>query len=227
MAPNSLTVTHGDTSSVYPRYARAHIYEVKPKDPSPSVTRTPRPYQIEAIRAIRAAMLNCRRVLLQLPTGAGKTFVAATVAKGAMAKGRRVTFLVHRTELVDQTNRTFEDEGIPHGLIAVGMTMGDELVQVASVQTLARPGGGLLLVRGNAVTMGLCKGSSDLIGWRVLTITPDMVGQTVAQFVALEAKTDTGRVSLDQRNFLDVVERAGGLAVVVRSADQAVKEMKA
>ena len=28
--------------------------------------------------------------------------------------------------------------------------------------------------RGNLVTFGLCKGSSDLIGWTPITITPDM-----------------------------------------------------
>ncbi|GEM_PF-253835 len=110
--------------------------------------------------------------------------------------------------------------------LAVGSLPGvrlfrNQVGQGAAGQIVGRPGDGLLLVKGNPVTMGLCKGSSDLIGWRVLTITPDMVGQTVAQFVALEVKTITGRASPDQRNFLDVVERAGGLAALVRSADEA------
>ncbi|MEO5375641.1 MAG: DEAD/DEAH box helicase [Alphaproteobacteria bacterium] len=107
-----------------------------------TAVRTPRPYQVAAIQAVREAMRHHRRVLLQLPTGAGKTFVAATVAKGAHAKGRRVVFLVHRAELVDQTSRTFAEEGIPHGVIAAGPAggrwMGNEPVIVASVQTLAR-----------------------------------------------------------------------------------------
>ena len=32
--------------------------------------------------------------------------------------------------------------------------------------------------------------SSDLIGWRPLLITPDMVGQVVAQFASVEVKDD-------------------------------------
>lgn len=142
MEANPNLQTDADACSVYPRYARAHTYKGELGNPSASVCtspiRTPRPYQTKAISDLRAAMSTHRRVLLQLPTGAGKTFIAATVAKGAQAKSRRVIFLVHRAELVDQTSRTFADEGIPHGLIAAGLPMGDELVQVASVQTLAR-----------------------------------------------------------------------------------------
>jgi len=37
----------------------------------------------------------------------------------------------------------------------------------------------------NKVRYGLVVGSSDLIGWQTVTITPDMVGKQVAVFVAL------------------------------------------
>ncbi len=131
--------THRDASPGYPRDARTHTYKGEPGNPSSCVPRTPRPYQNLAIARLREEMAaGNRRVLLQLPTGAGKTFVAATVARGAQAKGKRVVFLVHRVELVDQTSRTFAEEGIPHGLITAGQPMDDEFVQVASVQTLAR-----------------------------------------------------------------------------------------
>ena len=97
----------------------------------------------------------------------------------------------------------------------------NQVGQGVAGQIVGRPGDGLLLVRGNPVTMGLCSGSADLIGWRAVTVSPEMVGQAIAQFVAIEVKTSTGRVSEAQRNFLEVVERAGGLAAVVRSADEA------
>lgn len=97
----------------------------------------------------------------------------------------------------------------------------NQVGQGVAGQVVGRPGPGLLLVRGNPVTMGLCKGSADLIGWRSLTITPDMAGRSMAQFVALEVKTETGRLSTEQRQFLAVIEQAGGLAAVVRSADEA------
>ena len=63
-------------------------------------------------------------------------------------------------------------------------------------------------------------GTSDLIGWRSRVITPDMVGQTIAQFVAIEVK-DRGRATPEQLTWLDAVTRAGGLAGVARSPDDA------
>jgi hypothetical protein len=71
------------------------------------------------------------------------------------------------------------------------------------------------------VRFGLCKGSSDLIGLRSLEITPEMVGQRVAQFVALEVKTASGVVSSEQRAFLQLVQQLGGVAAVCRSIEQA------
>jgi len=53
-------------------------------------------------------------------------------------------------------------------------------------------------------------GASDLIGWRTIEITPDMVGQKIAQFVAVEVKTSDGRASADQLKFLRNVNAAGG-----------------
>ncbi len=47
----------------------------------------------------------------------------------------------------------------------------------------------------NGVQFGLCVGSSDLIGFKSMTITPEMVGQKIAVFTALEVKTEKGKVS--------------------------------
>jgi hypothetical protein len=63
---------------------------------------------------------------------------------------------------------------------------------------------------------GLCLGSSDLIGFTSVTISPDMVGKTVAIFTALEVKTKTGRASKEQNAFIDTVKRFGGLAGIPR-----------
>jgi hypothetical protein len=46
--------------------------------------------------------------------------------------------------------------------------------------------GALVDQQGRFVSFGLCKGSSDLIGLRSLEITPELVGQQLAQFVAVE-----------------------------------------
>jgi hypothetical protein len=59
-------------------------------------------------------------------------------------------------------------------------------------------------------------GSSDLIGWRPLKITMSMVGQTIAQFVAGEVKTDEyNTLDTDQKIFLANVVKAGGLALII------------
>lgn len=84
---------------------------------------------------------------------------------------------------------------------------------------LAKVGPGDVVIRNaRPLHAGLCKGSSDLIGLKPMVITEADIGRTVAQFAALEVKSKTGRVSPAQRTFLDFVERAGGLAQVVRSA---------
>lgn len=76
--------------------------------------------------------------------------------------------------------------------------------------------GQLLDARGVPVRYGLMVGSGDLIGWRPVTITPEMVGQTLAQFVSLEVKGPRGVVSEAQQRWAGMVERAGGLAIVAR-----------
>ncbi len=81
--------------------------------------------------------------------------------------------------------------------------------------------GALVDQQGHFVRFGLCKGSSDLIGLRSLEITPELVGQRLAQFVALEIKTGSGTVSPEQRAFLRLVQELGGVAAVCRSIEQA------
>ena len=81
--------------------------------------------------------------------------------------------------------------------------------------------GALVDQQGRFVRFGLCKGSSDLIGLRSVVVMPEMVGQRIAQFVALEIKTDSGAVSPEQKAFLQLVRQLGGLGAVCRSIEQA------
>ena len=67
-------------------------------------------------------------------------------------------------------------------------------------------------------------GTSDLIGWTPVVVTPAMVGCTVGVFTAIETKkTKDGRTSKDQLNFIDQVRKAGGIAGVANSPDAAKK----
>jgi hypothetical protein len=71
--------------------------------------------------------------------------------------------------------------------------------------------------KGNIVTFGLCKGSSDLIGWTPVTITPEMVGKKVAVFTAIEVKKNKFgkyRATDEQKHFITAVKNNGGMAGV-------------
>lgn len=65
-------------------------------------------------------------------------------------------------------------------------------------------------------------GVSDLIGWRSITITADMVGNKIAQFVAIETKKPGGGVEAQhQENFINLVKEQGGLAGFARTTADA------
>jgi hypothetical protein len=75
---------------------------------------------------------------------------------------------------------------------------------------------------GRLVTFGLARGSADLIGWRSVLVTPDMVGRRLAVFCSIEIKTPTGRLQPEQQAWLGVVQGAGGIAGVARSVSDAL-----
>ena len=76
---------------------------------------------------------------------------------------------------------------------------------------------GVFLRDARHVRMGLFLGSGDLIGWRTVLITQDMVGDEIAQFLSIEVKTPNGRLRPDQMNWQDQVNHAGGHAIIARS----------
>jgi hypothetical protein len=84
------------------------------------------------------------------------------------------------------------------------------------------PNGDVILTNARPATFGLQPGSADLIGWRIITITPEMVGRRIAQFLSIEVKDAKGRPSAAQRVWQSVVSAAGGLAGLVRSPAEAV-----
>jgi hypothetical protein len=76
---------------------------------------------------------------------------------------------------------------------------------------------------GRLVTFGLARGSADLIGWRSVVVTPEMVGATLAVFLSIEVKTPTGRLTPQQRNWQNAVLTAGGITGVARSVPDALR----
>lgn len=68
------------------------------------------------------------------------------------------------------------------------------------------------LANARMIAFGLCVGSSDIVG-----ITP------TGRFLAVEVKTKTGRVSKEQMLFINAVNKAGGIAGIARSAQDAIE----
>lgn len=103
---------------------------------------TLRPYQAEAVHNLRHALARkVLRLMLNSPTGSGKTEIGMALVKGARAKHKRVAFLCNRVHLVDQTSRRFTKAGISHGIIqGENTTRVYEPVLVASIQTVAKRG---------------------------------------------------------------------------------------
>ena len=90
-------------------------------------------------------------------------------------------------------------------------------------QLISNKNGTVTLANARPLHAGLCDGSSDLIGWKTIEITPEMVGQKIAVFTAVEIKTEKGRPTEAQNNFLSVVNRSGGIGFIARNENEAVR----
>lgn len=69
---------------------------------------------------------------------------------------------------------------------------------------------------GRMIQYGLGVGTSDFIGWTVQTITADMVGRSVAIFTAIEVKASDGKPTAEQKKFIDLVKKNGGIAKIYK-----------
>lgn len=98
-----------------------------------------RPYQNKLIEMTRDQMMKHKSVLIQSPTGSGKTATTAEMLRLASLKGKRSWFIVHRRELVKQSVVAFHNIGLQVGVVAAGFPEAKKMpVQVCSIQTLVR-----------------------------------------------------------------------------------------
>ena len=105
-----------------------------------------RDYQTEICGKVEDALKKERSVMMQMPTGTGKTVVLAELVKRQLNcitdsrdDGCRVLIVAHRIELIEQTDEFLTRHGIDYGVIAGGRwPKTRKAVMVASVQTLAR-----------------------------------------------------------------------------------------
>lgn len=160
---------------------------------APARKRELRGYQTKAIQMIRQSLgKGNRRVICNLPTGGGKTVIAAEVIEMALSKGNGAIFTAPAVSLIDQTVKSFEGQGIRDiGVMQANHPRTDRLakVQVASVQTLARreiPASSLVIVDEAHITASV--------------IDQMMIDQPKAYFIGLSAtpwRKGMGRVWQD------------------------------
>lgn len=79
----------------------------------------------------------------------------------------------------------------------------------------------LTLIDYRRVQFGLEVGSSDLIGFKSITITPDMVGKRVAVFLSPEVKKPGQTGKSHQQAWRDMVNSFGGISGIVKSVEEA------
>lgn len=102
-----------------------------------------RPYQTAAFDAAREYVRQgMRRILINAPTGSGKTVLASALMEMVRDKGNRANFVVDRLSLIQQTSDTFHRYGLDHGVVQSSHPLYRPSVgiQLCSVQTLSRRG---------------------------------------------------------------------------------------
>lgn len=105
-----------------------------------------RPYQQKAKKEIFEAWDKVDNVMFQMPTGTGKTRLFTSIIKDIDEYSKRIKepinilIIAHRTELIDQIDKSLDKYQVHHNVIAGGKGKNFEFpVYVASIQTLTNP----------------------------------------------------------------------------------------
>ena len=100
-------------------------------------------YQAEMSERIEAAFRSCQSVMVQMPTGTGKTILLAEVVKREKLKGKNpwVWIVVHRRELVEQIRETLEtmlNSSSSTSDTTTSLFLENSRIKVMSIQWLSR-----------------------------------------------------------------------------------------
>lgn len=150
-----------------------------------------RDYQVDVIRRGRQRIAEgARRVIIQAPTGAGKTHISSEMVRCAVAKGKRVLFLAHRRRLIQQKSERLALFGVQHGILMDGYPLTEHGVQVASRDTLLSrcfDGAGMQLPKADLVIPDEAHNWDSGESQKLLSCYPDAV---VVGLTATPAKGD-------------------------------------
>ena len=88
----------------------------------------------------KACAAGAKRILIVAPPGFGKTPTAVSIMNDAVEKGKKILFLVHRKELIEQCSATLDKFLVPHSILInkhpkCNLSMP---VQLSSWQTMKR-----------------------------------------------------------------------------------------
>lgn len=100
-----------------------------------------REHQSKAISQIQEEFKRGnKRVVLGASCSFGKTVISAYMIKECYDKGKSAMFVCDRLKLVDQTIKTFQQWGIPFGVMQGNNELEDfsQRIQIASVQTMSK-----------------------------------------------------------------------------------------
>lgn len=138
-------------------------------------------YQVPAFTSMRDAIRNgAKSILVNAPTGSGKTVIASALMELVMAKGNRANFVVDRLSLVDQTSDTFDRYGLAHGVIQSEHSRYRPSlpIQICSAQTLLRRG----WPESNVDVIDECHILSEDVKKRIASKATVIVGLTATPF---------------------------------------------
>ena len=99
-----------------------------------------RDYQLEICTKVNEALKAHRSIMMQMPTGTGKTVVLASLVKQYMNREADCAVLIvaHRIELIEQIGEHLKGYGIDYGVMTGGRnTKETRSVLVTSIQTLS------------------------------------------------------------------------------------------
>lgn len=96
-------------------------------------------HQAAQIDALRESMRHHKNVLLQLPTGGGKSILSSYMIASSRVRKKKSAFVVPRVDLIKQMSNTFRAFGVQHSYVAAGFPFNARAQShICSLQTLVK-----------------------------------------------------------------------------------------